>query len=160
MIKRGYLNDQGGAMTWRGPRSGGSHRGYHTKGWAKIREYWRGQRLPCSRCGCAIDYDGPYMIMVRGKRTVNPRYLVVGHITSVATATALGWPDTQTYALGNTRPECWTCSNRSGARSGNRIRRSTPLPPSLVIMDVARANKGAPKESLTPTSSQVHTSRW
>ena len=176
-VDLGCTVDLGVLMAWRGPRSGASRPGYHTKGWAKIKGYWRSQRLPCSRCGCTIDYDGSYMIMDGGRRTVNPHYLVVGHMVSVATATALGWPDSQTYALANTRPECWTCSNRSGARSGNRRHRSSPSSSSmrrsgsykqLSSPSTGKINsginapgaKGGSKESLTPTSTQVHTSRW
>lgn len=114
-------------MTWQGPRSkgGASNPGYHTKGWLHIKEYWRTQRLPCARCGCAIDYDGPYKIIVRGKQMINPRYLVVGHKVSVALAQSLGMTTAQTFDVSNTQPECWDCSKRSGARSGNHRQRLT-----------------------------------
>jgi len=110
-------------MSWRGPRtSNDATLTSHT--WrTKVRPYWQRRRLPCSRCGSAIDYDGPrYFITASGKRTMNPKALVVGHIVSRYTARLRGWTETQINALSNTQPECQACSNRSGAQLGQRVR--------------------------------------
>lgn len=90
-------------------------------------------RRPCARCHGPIAYDGPRYLPNRkhrpsctrdaclGCRTVNPRSLVVGHIVSRYDARRAGWPEERTNGLANTRPECWRCSNSSGARAGNKI---------------------------------------
>lgn len=106
-------------MAWRGPRTP-SDPLLHTKEWQRVREYWRGQGRPCAVCGVAIDYTGPRYFLVAGRRVQNPRALVVGHIVSRRKAKLLGWTGAQINALSNTRPECQRCSNRSGAREGNR----------------------------------------
>lgn len=108
-------------MIWRGPHSG-ELEGRGSKQWAYVKGYWRAQRLPCARCGRSIDYDGPYMIMVGGRRTINRRYLVIGHVVSRALARSLGWTTEQINDLRNTQPECMDCSIRSGAIAGNRAR--------------------------------------
>lgn len=87
------------------------------------RAHWQALRLPCARCGHAIDYDGP-RILPNGKH--NPRYLVVGHIVSRMDALALGWTLERINDLSNTQPECWTCSVTSGARDMHK-RRRVPL---------------------------------
>src|SRR5215212_4935515 len=108
---------KGELMAWRGPRTANDSvlTSHH---WRRVvRPYWQRRRLPCSRCGRAIDYDGPrYLITASGKRTMNPRALVVGHKVSRYEARRLGWTETQINALTNTQPECQACSNRSGAR--------------------------------------------
>jgi hypothetical protein len=49
------------------------------------------------------------MIMVNGRRGLNPRYLIVGHIVDRATAKRLGWSEAQINALSDTQPECAAC---------------------------------------------------
>jgi len=108
-------------MTWRGPRSRGNDHLLHGVDWSKIKAYYRTVKPPrCARCGCALDWDGTYMI--NGK--CNPRYPVVGHRVSRVVARSLGWTDQQINDLSNTQIECKRCSDRSGARSGQRIQRS------------------------------------
>lgn len=114
---------------WRGPRTPTdplltTHHWRHT-----IRPYWQQQRLPCARCGQAIDYDGPRFYIINGKRKQNPRYLIVGHKVDRVTARRLGWTDQDINHLSNTQPECQTCSNQSGARLGQRLQHATPPTP-------------------------------
>lgn len=91
--------------------------------WRKtVRGHWLAKRLPCTRCGRAIDYDGPRLVVVRGRRKVNPRSLVVGHKVGRHEARRRGWTDAQINALSNTQPECAKCSASSGASYGNRLR--------------------------------------
>ena len=113
----------GGAVTWRGPRTAPDP-ALTTRSWRELRKHWQRLRLPCARCRGPIDYDGPRFLIVRGRRRLNPRYLVVGHIVSRRTARILGWSDAQTNGAANTQPECQTCSNRSGAREGQRAQRA------------------------------------
>jgi hypothetical protein len=70
--------------------------------------------------GCAIDYDGAQYI--NGKQ--NKAYLVVGHIVSRYDARRMGWTDAMINARSNTRPECTACSNKSGARLGQKVQSS------------------------------------
>lgn len=83
-----------------------------------IRQHWIRLRLPCARCHRPIDYDGP-RTMPNGR--LNRRYLIVGHIVDRYTARRKGWTDEQINALSNTQPECFDCSNRSGARLGQQV---------------------------------------
>jgi hypothetical protein len=111
-------------MTWRGPRTANDPllTSHHWR--TTIRSHWKALRLPCARCGQAIDYLGPrYLTSPTGRRTLNPRYLIVGHIVDRYTAKRMGWIDQQINALSNTQPECLSCSNRSGAKLGQRVRR-------------------------------------
>ena len=102
---------------WRGPRTP-SDPLLTTRQWRKDREYWQAKRLPCARCGGPIDYDGPRYLIINGKRRLNHRYLIVGHIVSRRKARALGWTEQQTNARTNQQPECQHCSNTSGAQEG------------------------------------------
>jgi hypothetical protein len=87
-----------------------------------IRHYWIRRKLPCSRCHQPIDYDGPrYLVDRRGRRRLNPRYLVVGHKVDRYTAQRMGWTEQQVNAITNTQPECAQCSHSSGAKLGQRI---------------------------------------
>ena len=104
------------AFSNRGP----ADKAYTTKQWAANRQHWRTVRRPCARCGKAIAYDAPYHITVRGKRTINPDALVVGHIVSKRRARRMGWTEAKTNALDNTQPECGACSVKSGAREGRK----------------------------------------
>jgi hypothetical protein len=86
----------------------------------------RAQRRPCARCGKPIAYDEPYWLTVNGRRKINPRAFVAGHIVSRAKSGS--------NALGNLQPEHAVCSLRSGgsegARSPNRIA-AAPVHPGL-----------------------------
>jgi len=86
------------------------------------RAHWQALRLPCARCGCAIDYDGPQYL---ADGTQNPRYLVVGHIVDRAQARLLGWSLERQNDLSNTQPECRKCSNDSGAQLAVQTRQKT-----------------------------------
>jgi hypothetical protein len=111
-------------MTWQGPRTANDPT-LTGRAWRDIRKHWVRLRLPCARCGYAIDYDGPrYLATSTGRRRQNPRYLVVGHIVSRYEARLRGWTEQQTNALANTQPECQACSNSSGARLGQRVQRT------------------------------------
>ena len=72
----------------------------------------RAQRRPCARCGGAIAYDQPYWLVssVTGRRRVNPRAFVDGHILSRAKGGG--------HALSNLQAECARCSLRSGGTDG------------------------------------------
>ena len=108
-------------MTWRGPRTTRDPL-LTTHHWRKVvRPYWQRLRQPCARCGKPIDYDGPRYVVVAGKRTLNPRYLVVGHKVDRYTAKRMGWTEQQINAIANSQPECQSCSNSSGARLGQRV---------------------------------------
>ena len=88
------------------------------------RAHWQRLRLPCARCGEAIDYDGPQYLR-DGSR--NPRYLVVGHIVGRLEALALGWTGDQINDLTNTQPECLDCSNKSGSQAGVQMRNNNRI---------------------------------
>ena len=97
----------------------------HTPAWRRqIRPYWQRRRLPC-QCGCQppqpIDYDGPTRFVINGKRRLNPRALVIGHVVSRYEAKRLGWTEQQINALSNIRPERMDHSLRSGGRLGASI---------------------------------------
>jgi hypothetical protein len=70
----------------------------------------RAQRRPCARCGGPIAYDQPYWLVINGKRRVNPRAFVAGHIRSGAKGGG--------HELSNLQPECARCSLRSGGTDG------------------------------------------
>ena len=53
-----------------------------------------------------------------------PGQFVAGHIVSRRKARLLGWLPEQINALANLRPECRSCSNRSGAREGQQARQA------------------------------------
>jgi hypothetical protein len=88
------------------------------------REHWKSLRLPCARCGCAIDYDGP-QYFPNGQQ--NLRYLVVGHVVGRVEARQLGWSEAEINDLSNTQPECANCSSVSGARD-RQNQRVKPAP--------------------------------
>lgn len=110
---------------WRGPRTPPDPL-LTTHHWrTTIRPYWQRLRLPCARCQRLIDYDGPrYLTTTTGRRKLNPRYLVVGHIVSRYDAKRQGWTEQQINALSNTQQECQDCSNRSGALLGQRVQQA------------------------------------
>lgn len=107
-------------MVWRGPRTARDPL-LTGRAWRADRGYWQQLRLPCARCRGPIDYTGPRFLIVRGRKRLNPRYLVVGHIVSRYEARRRGWTDEQINARANQQPECQHCSNTSGARLGNRV---------------------------------------
>jgi hypothetical protein len=112
-------------MAWRGPRTPTDPllNNHHWR--VTIRNHWKMLRLPCARCGRAIDYDGEYYLRtITGRRIKNPRYLVIGHIVDRYVAKRYGWTESEINALTNTRPECMGCSNKSGARLGQKVQRS------------------------------------
>jgi len=112
-------------MAWRGPRTANDPL-LTTHHWrVTVRNHWKAKRLPCAVCGRAIDYDGPtFLTTITGKQRLNPRALVVGHIVSRYHAKRYGWTETQINDISNTQPEHRACSNRSGAKLGNRVQRT------------------------------------
>jgi 5-methylcytosine-specific restriction endonuclease McrA len=108
-------------VTWRGPRKPSNPIRNDRQHRTRNRKYWQTMRLPCARCNGVIDYTGP-LYLPSGRQ--NGKYLVVGHIVSVADATRLGWTSQQINALSNSQPECLSCSNRSGAKAGRRAQRT------------------------------------
>jgi hypothetical protein len=108
-------------MTWRGPSTPRDELlGTYT--WrVRIRKYWEAKRLPCSICGREIQY-GPNTRYLPGTHKLNPRALVVGHITSRYYAKRAGWTEAQINSIANTRTECVACSNRSGQQLGARVK--------------------------------------
>ena len=103
-----------------------------SNGWAKVKAHWRTLRLPCQapRChlpGVPIDYDGPYLVTIRGKRTINRRAFHCGHIVSRRKARLLRWSAERTNAVGNTRPEHAACSVKAGAREGRAAQTTVRL---------------------------------
>jgi hypothetical protein len=84
----------------------------YTRNRALLRRACAANRAPCARCRGAIDYDGPRYLLVNGKRRLNPRSFVAGHIVARA-----HHPD---HSLSNLQPECARCSWTSGARLGNQ----------------------------------------
>jgi hypothetical protein len=107
-------------MVWRGPKTAASqdpllsvpaHR-------RRNRNHWIRSGLPCAVCGRRLVYDKA-LRYINGRQ--NPAYLVVGHITSRYHAKLMGWTDQEVNALANTRPECTACSNKSGARLGQKV---------------------------------------
>jgi hypothetical protein len=128
-------------MAWRGSRNGRSDPLLHTPAWRRvIRPYWKRRRLPC-QCGCGgqpIDYDGPTYVIVNGKRRLNPRSLVIGHIVSRYEAKRLGWTAEQINSIANTRPERMDHSLRSGGRLGASIQQGwQPKPAPVAPPDTA-----------------------
>jgi hypothetical protein len=110
---------------WRGPRTTrdpllitASHRSNRT--------YWvalaRTVGLRCTLCGCPIEWRKEYRRLPNGRE--NPRYLVIGHVTSRYTAKRMGWTEQQINSLSNTRPECKHCSNKTGAQLGRQVQHS------------------------------------
>lgn len=85
-----------------------------------------------------IDYDGPRYLIINGKRRLNPRYLVVGHIVSRYEAKRMGWTVKQMNALTNLRAECQRCSNRSGARLGQQVQAIRGAQPTIAVLDETR----------------------
>jgi len=75
--------------------------------WKLIRKAWRDKGLPCSKCGCRINYTSGY----KGIDAFE-----VGHIVGRDQARAMQWTDAQINSIGNTRPECRQCNRRDGAR--------------------------------------------
>jgi hypothetical protein len=109
-------------MAWRGPRTANDPllTNHHWR--VTVRNHWKRLRLPCARCHRPIAYDAPRYL--GGRRRVNPRALVVGHIVDRYAAKRMGWTDEQINALTNTQPECVDCSNKSGARLGQKVQRA------------------------------------
>ena len=77
---------------------------------ARLKAEARSVAAPCARCRGPIDYDGPYWLTINGRRVVNPRAFVAGHVIDRA---AGGGHDLL-------QPECARCSITSGARTGAR----------------------------------------
>jgi hypothetical protein len=99
-------------------------------GWKRVRAHWIDQRLPCQAPRCVmssrvIDYDGPYWLTVRGRKTINPWAFHCGHIVSRRTARQLGWPESEVNSVANTRPEHAQCSVKAGAREGRAVQSVT-----------------------------------
>jgi hypothetical protein len=85
---------------------------------------------PCG--GEPIDYDGPTFWVVNGKRQLNPRALVIGHVVSRYEAKRLGWTAAMINDISNTRPERMDHSLRSGGRLGAGIQQGwQPKPPAV-----------------------------
>lgn len=103
-------------MAWRGPRAERTDRWDRDPLYIRNRATIRAQRRPCWRCGGAIAYDQPYWLMVKGRRTVNPRAFVAGHIVDRARG--------GTHELSNLAAECAACSIKSGAQLGQKRQRS------------------------------------
>ena len=80
-------------------------------------------RLPCARCGGAIDYDGPRFAWVNGRRVENLAAFDCGHVVD----RALGGDN----SLANLQAEHARCGRHAGARLGNARRRRGPTPPAL-----------------------------
>lgn len=75
----------------------------------------RAKGSPCARCGRPIRYHEPYWLTTpSGRRRVNPRAFVAGHIVD--------WVLTHDNTLANLQPECARCSSTSGARRGQAQR--------------------------------------
>jgi hypothetical protein len=97
-------------MTWRGPRKPRDPL-LDTPLYRKNRATLKQLQLPCSICGRAIDYT-------------QPGAFIAGHIVSRRKAKLLGWTPAQINALSNLRPECRSCSNKTGAREGQQAQRA------------------------------------
>ncbi len=104
-------------MTWRGPRTQRTDRWDRDPLYVRNRAIIRAQRRPCARCGRTIDYDGPYWLIVKGRRTINPLAYHCGHIVDRVRG--------GTHELTNLQPEHAACSIRSGARLGQKRQRKT-----------------------------------
>lgn len=90
-----------------------------------MRNHFKQLRLPCAVCRGPIDYDGPaFFVLPNGKPRQNPQSLVIGHIVSRHQAKLLGWSERQINDISNCRQECRRCSNRSGARLGQRVQQA------------------------------------
>lgn len=115
-------------MAWRGPRTPRTNRWDRDPTYLANRATIRAQRPPCWRCSQPIAYDEPYWITIRGRRTVNPRAFVCGHIIDRARGGG--------HELSNLRAEHARCSITSGARLGQqRQRNPKPKPRTLVLED-------------------------
>jgi len=97
-------------MTWRGPRKPRDPL-LDTPLYRKNRAQPKRLRLPCAICGRIINYT-------------QSGAFVAGHIVSRRKAKQLGWTPAQINALTNLRPECRSCSNKTGAREGQQAQRA------------------------------------
>ena len=97
-------------MTWRGPSTPRDPL-LDTPLYRRNRAILKAMRLPCALCGRTDMYS-------------MPGQFVAGHIVSRRKAKLLGYTEAQTNALSNLRPECRSCSNRSGAREGQQARQA------------------------------------
>jgi 5-methylcytosine-specific restriction endonuclease McrA len=97
-------------MTWRGPRKPRDPL-LDTPLFRANRAQLKRLRLPCAICGRVIDYT-------------QSGAFVAGHIVSRRKAKLLGWTPAQINALSNLRPECRSCSNKTGAREGQQAQRA------------------------------------
>jgi len=121
-----------------------------------VRRYWVGrveaEGLPCSLCGRYLVTDtSQYKIMINGRVIINPHYLVVGHITPRSVAYSLGRTVDQIMTIEATRPECWHCSKRGGAKIGNAMQRQAIT---------SRAASPRATDTTTPVEGQTLVSRW
>ena len=78
-------------------------------------------------------------MVVNGKRRLNPRALVIGHVISRYEAKLLGWTAAMINDISNTRPERMDHSLRSGGRLGASIQQQgrQPKPPPVTPPDTA-----------------------
>jgi hypothetical protein len=97
-------------MTWRGPRKPKDPL-LDSVLFRTNRAQLKQLHLPCAVCGKAIDYT-------------RPGAFVAGHVVSRRKAKQLGWTAAQINALSNLRPECRSCSNKTGAREGQQAQRA------------------------------------
>jgi 5-methylcytosine-specific restriction endonuclease McrA len=100
----------GWCMAWRGPSTPRDPL-LDTPLYRRNRAILKAMHLPCAVCGRTDMYS-------------KPGQFVAGHIVSRRKAKLLGWPEAQTNSLANLRPECRSCSNRSGAREGQQAQRA------------------------------------
>jgi 5-methylcytosine-specific restriction endonuclease McrA len=101
---------EGSSVTWRGPRKPRDPL-LDTPLFRANRAQLKRLRLPCAICGRVIDYT-------------QSGAFVAGHIVSRRKGKLLGWTPAQINALSNLRPECRSCSNRTGAREGQQAQRA------------------------------------
>ena len=117
-------------MTW--DKTRGEHdQALSTCAWRKLREQVASLRLPCARCGRAIDYAGPRY--TNGRQ--NPAAYVLGHKLSRREARARSWTEAMIHSPGNLQAECQSCSNKSGARLGRKLQHTKPIEPFAPFTD-------------------------
>jgi hypothetical protein len=73
-----------------------------------LRRHWRWQDRPCEKCAGSIDYRSGRFLP--GTKTVNPKSLEVGRITSPAEGRKLGWGLSLINALSNKQPVHAACA--------------------------------------------------
>lgn|SRR5215212_1072000 len=83
--------------------------------YVKNRAIVRAQHRPCRRCGKPIAYEAPYWVTINGRKHINPRAFVCGHVVSRINGGG--------HELANLRAECAGRSIQSGAHEANLRRR-------------------------------------